>query len=115
MARTRMVQRWRDDIEVRDDADYVDTLTTLSETSVRPSFNPYTDIDWDSPEFALPTAIPAGFSRRAGVDRCRHDDSRGSARSRRRSSSERLAMTLRRGADSAAAARRLSGGVRFGR
>ena len=28
-------------------------LTTLSEGSVRRNFNPYTDIDWDSPEFAV--------------------------------------------------------------
>jgi hypothetical protein len=40
-------------MEVTDDADYVDTLTTLSEGSVRRNFNPYTDIDWDSPEFAV--------------------------------------------------------------
>ena len=31
----------------------MDTLTTLSEGSVRRNFNPYTDIDWDSPEFAV--------------------------------------------------------------
>ncbi|EID10728.1 membrane protein [Mycolicibacterium phlei DSM 43072] len=48
-----MVRRWRRNMEVTDDADYVDTLTTLSEGSVRRNFNPYTDIDWDSPEFAV--------------------------------------------------------------
>ncbi len=53
MARTRMVRRWRRNMEVRDDAEYVDILTTLSEGSVRRNFNPYTDIDWDSPEFAV--------------------------------------------------------------
>ena len=53
MARTRMVRRWRRNMEVRDDAEYVDMLTTLSEGSVRRNFNPYTDIDWDSPEFAV--------------------------------------------------------------
>ena len=53
MARTRMVRRWRRNMEVRDDTEYVDTLTTLSEGSVRRNFNPYTDIDWDSPEFAV--------------------------------------------------------------
>lgn len=53
MARTKMVQRWRRNMEVRDDADYVDLLTTLSEGSVRRNFNPYTDIDWDSPDFAV--------------------------------------------------------------
>jgi hypothetical protein len=40
-------------MEVADDTAYVDLLTTLSEGSVRRSFNPYTDIDWDSPEFAV--------------------------------------------------------------
>jgi hypothetical protein len=53
MARTRMVKRWRRNMEVRDDAEYVAMLTTLSEGSVRRNFNPYTDIDWDSPEFAV--------------------------------------------------------------
>ena len=53
MARTRMVRRWRRNMEVRDDAEYVDMLTTLSEGSVRRNFNPYTDIDWNSPEFAV--------------------------------------------------------------
>ncbi|MGD1111027.1 MAG: diiron oxygenase [Mycobacterium sp.] len=53
MARTRMVRRWRRKMEVRDDAQYVDMLATLSEGSVRRNFNPYTDIDWESPEFAV--------------------------------------------------------------
>ena len=53
MARTRMVNRWRRNMDVSDDAEYVDMLTTLSEGSVRRNFNPYTDIDWDSPEFAV--------------------------------------------------------------
>ena len=53
MARTRMVRRWRRNMEVRDDTAYVDMLTTLSEGSVRRNFNPYTDIDWDAPEFAV--------------------------------------------------------------
>ena len=48
-----MVRRWRRNMEVRDDAEYVDMLATLSEGSVRRNFNPYTDIDWDSPEFAV--------------------------------------------------------------
>ena len=43
MARTRMVRRWRRNMEVRDDADYVNMLATLSEGSVRRNFNPYTD------------------------------------------------------------------------
>ena len=49
MARTKMVRRWRRNMEVRDDQQYVDMLTTLSEGSVRRNFNPYTDIDWDAP------------------------------------------------------------------
>ena len=40
MARTTMVQRWRRNMDVRDDAEYVNTLTTLSEGSVRRNFNP---------------------------------------------------------------------------
>jgi hypothetical protein len=40
-------------MDVLDDVAYVDLLTTLSEGSVRRNFNPYTDIDWDSPEFAI--------------------------------------------------------------
>lgn len=53
MARTRTVRRWRHNMDVTEDKAYVDTLTTLSEGSVRRNFNPYTDIDWDSPEFAV--------------------------------------------------------------
>ena len=53
MAGTRMVKRWRRNMEVVDDTEYVDMLTTLSEGSVRRNFNPYTDIDWDSAEFAV--------------------------------------------------------------
>lgn len=53
MARTKLVQRWRRNMEVRDDTPYVEMLTTLSEGSVRRNFNPYTDIDWESPEFAV--------------------------------------------------------------
>jgi hypothetical protein len=53
LARTRMVRRWRANMEVADDKRYVDMLKTLSEGSVRRNFNPYTDIEWDSPEFAV--------------------------------------------------------------
>jgi hypothetical protein len=48
-----MVRRWRRNMEVSDDTAYVDMLTTLSEGSVRRNFNPYTDIDWEAPEFAV--------------------------------------------------------------
>lgn len=64
MARTRLVRRWRRNMEVRDDADYVNMLATLSEGSVRRNFNPYTDIDWDSPEFAVTENDPGGSCRR---------------------------------------------------
>jgi hypothetical protein len=52
-AKTKIIRRWRKNMDVFDDTAYVDTLTTLSEGSVRRNFNPYTDIDWDSPEFAV--------------------------------------------------------------
>ena len=52
-ARTRAVGRWRQNMDVADDVHYVDMLTTLSEGSVRRSFDPYTDIDWKSPEFTV--------------------------------------------------------------
>ena len=53
MARTKMVRRWRKNMDVSDDIQYTDMLATLSEGSVRRNFNPYEDIDWDSPEFAV--------------------------------------------------------------
>lgn len=53
MDRTRIVRRWRRNMDVADDAEYVEMLATLSEGSVRRNFNPYTDIDWESPEFAV--------------------------------------------------------------
>ncbi|MDW5612643.1 MULTISPECIES: AurF N-oxygenase family protein [Mycolicibacterium] len=55
-ARTRIIRRWRRNMEIGDgpeDRAYVEKLATLSEGSVRRNFNPYTDIDWDSPEFAV--------------------------------------------------------------
>jgi hypothetical protein len=53
MARTRMIRRWRRNMDVFDDTAYVEKLATLSEGSVRRNFNPYVDITWDSPEFAV--------------------------------------------------------------
>jgi len=47
------MKRWQANMEVRDDAPYVDMLTTLSEASVRRNFSPYTDIAWDASEFAV--------------------------------------------------------------
>lgn len=52
-ARTKMVHRWRRNMDVTDDTDYVNLLNTLSEGSVRRNFSPYTDIDWDTPEFEV--------------------------------------------------------------
>lgn len=72
MARTRTVRRWQRNMDVRDDPQYVDILATLSEGSVRRNFNPYTDIDWNSEEFAvveddvrwiLPATDPLGRHR----------------------------------------------------
>jgi hypothetical protein len=53
LAWTRLVKRWKRNMDVSDDADYAATLTTLSEASVRRHFNPYTDIDWEAPEFSV--------------------------------------------------------------
>ncbi|HEY7052834.1 MAG TPA: diiron oxygenase [Mycobacterium sp.] len=53
MALTRAAKRWKRNMDVGDDAQYVDTLTMLSEGSVRRNFNPYTDIAWDAPESAV--------------------------------------------------------------
>ena len=54
LARTRIViKRWKRNMDVSDDTQYVETLATLSEGSVRRHFNPYTDIDWDAPKFSV--------------------------------------------------------------
>jgi hypothetical protein len=53
VAWTRMVKRWRRNMDVSDDPEYVATLASLSEASVRRHFDPYTDIDWEAPEFAV--------------------------------------------------------------
>ncbi|MGE2729855.1 AurF N-oxygenase family protein [Mycolicibacterium vaccae] len=55
-ARTRIVRSWRRNMELGDspeDRAYAETLQTLSDGSVRRNFNPYTDIDWDSEDFAV--------------------------------------------------------------
>jgi hypothetical protein len=49
----RMVKRWKRNMDVSDDTEYCATLATLSESSVRRHFNPYTDIDWDAPAFSV--------------------------------------------------------------
>ncbi len=53
LAGTRMVKRWKRSMDVSDDAEYAATLSTLSESSVRRNFDPYTDIDWEAPEFSV--------------------------------------------------------------
>ena len=53
LAVVRTVKRWKRDMDVSDDTQYAETLANLSEGSVRRHFNPYTDIDWDAPEFAV--------------------------------------------------------------
>jgi hypothetical protein len=40
-------------MDVSDDIQYVETLAILSEGSVRRHFDPYRDIDWNAPEFAV--------------------------------------------------------------
>jgi hypothetical protein len=54
----RMLKRWRRNMDVSADTDYAANLATLSEASVRRHFNPYTDIDWEAPEFAVTTGDP---------------------------------------------------------
>jgi P-aminobenzoate N-oxygenase AurF len=58
VAWTRMVKRWRRNMDVTDDPEYVATLATLSEASVRRHFNPYTDIDWEASEFSVDKSDP---------------------------------------------------------
>jgi len=53
LAGVRMVKRWKRNMDVSDDTQYVETLANLSEGSVRRHFNPYTDIDWEAPEFSV--------------------------------------------------------------
>jgi hypothetical protein len=48
-----LVKRWKRTMDVSDDTQYVETLATLCANSVRRHFNPYTDIDWEAPEFSV--------------------------------------------------------------
>ena len=52
-AQMRIVKPWKRGMDVADDSDYIDMLSTLAEGSVRRNFNPYTDIEWDAPEFSV--------------------------------------------------------------
>lgn len=53
LTRLCSVRRWHRNMDVSDDVRYSEMLATLSEGSVRRSFDPYTDIDWDNPEFSI--------------------------------------------------------------
>src|SRR5699024_1014418 len=48
-----LTRRWKNAMEVGDDAAYGELLATLSDSSVRRNFNPYLDIEWESPELAV--------------------------------------------------------------
>ena len=58
LAGTRVVKRWKRNMDVSDDAEYAANLATLSEASVRRHFNPYTDIDWEALEFSVSRSDP---------------------------------------------------------
>ncbi|UQX13133.1 AurF N-oxygenase family protein [Candidatus Mycobacterium methanotrophicum] len=53
MVWARVVRRWRRNMDVSGDPEYAANLATLSEASVRRHFNPYTDIDWERPDFSV--------------------------------------------------------------
>ena len=68
LAMRLIVARLKRNMDVSSDTDYAATLRALSEASVR-HFNPYTDVDWEAPEFsvtqndprwALPATDPLG-------------------------------------------------------
>lgn len=46
------IKRLKRNMDVRDDTHYAATLTSLSEASVR-HFNPFADVDWESPIFSV--------------------------------------------------------------
>ena len=58
---TFIVRRWKHNMDVSGDAHYVETLAMLSEGSVRRHFNPYTDIDWDAPDFSVTAMTRVGW------------------------------------------------------
>ena len=53
VACARMVKRWKRNMDVSGDPDYVANLANLSDASVRRHFNPYTDIDWEAPALSV--------------------------------------------------------------
>lgn len=54
----RAVASYRNNMDVTDDAHYSAALASLSDSSVRRRFDPFTDIDWDAPEFAITANDP---------------------------------------------------------
>ena len=53
LAWRRGVRRRRRGRDIFDDTDYLETLATLSQGSVRRSFQAYRDIDWDHPDLSV--------------------------------------------------------------
>ncbi|MCV7384540.1 AurF N-oxygenase family protein [Mycolicibacter longobardus] len=49
----RTIARYRRNMDVSDDPQYAAALKNLSESSVRRRFDPFIDIDWDAPEYAI--------------------------------------------------------------
>jgi hypothetical protein len=54
----RSILGWNRCTDVSDDPHYMATLTNLSESSVRRHFDPFVDIDWDAPEYAITATDP---------------------------------------------------------
>lgn len=54
-----LVRRLKNAMKVGDDFAYAEVLATLSDSSVRRNFNPYLDIEWDSPELAVRSDDPS--------------------------------------------------------
>ncbi len=54
----RTVRRWKRSMDVGDDASYAAALAVLSDGSARRGFNPYTDIDWNAPDFSVTANDP---------------------------------------------------------
>lgn len=58
LALMRSAKRWKRNMDVKGDAQYVHSLTTLSEGSARRHFHPYNDIDWEAPDLAVTANDP---------------------------------------------------------
>jgi P-aminobenzoate N-oxygenase AurF len=53
LAGTCFVKRWKHSMDVSGDTHYAETLATLCKSSVLRHFDPYSDIDWEAPEFCV--------------------------------------------------------------